>query len=159
MHGPNDAHAPGDLAPPVPPGQGPGEHADLPPSVAGDSVPGVPRQDRDVRAGQGRPAGRQEAARPTRQVGEDPVTLLDPTQAERLLTRWREIQADFVDDPTSAVSAADDLVSTTIRGITEGLERHTAALRTSLDRDGEIETEALRQALRGYRTLLDHLLA
>lgn len=61
---------------------------------------------------------------------------------ETLRARWHEIQSGFVDDPHAAVASADGLVREVL---------HASALR-------EADTEILRQALRGYRTVLESLL-
>lgn len=66
-----------------------------------------------------------------------------PVDAATLRARWHEIQSGFVDDPRAAVTSADELVRQALQN---------AALRDATD------TEALRQALRGYRTVLENLL-
>jgi len=65
-----------------------------------------------------------------------------PAGAGALRERWRDIQSGFVDDPPTAVASADDLVRETL---------HATPL-------AESGTEPLRQALRGYRTVLESLL-
>lgn len=72
--------------------------------------------------------------------------------ADRLRTRWRELQADFVDDPERAVRAADDVVDEMMRTISERRQRLTG------EWQGHTDTEELRQALRGYRSFFDTLL-
>lgn len=63
-----------------------------------------------------------------------------PGDARDIRARWHEIQSGFVDDPRAAVAAAGDLVHQAVRTADEG------------------DTEALRQALRGYRLVLESLL-
>lgn len=72
--------------------------------------------------------------------------------ADRLRTRWRELQADFVDDPERAVRAADDVVDEMMKTITERRQRLTG------EWQGHTDTEELRLALRGYRSFFDTLL-
>jgi hypothetical protein len=72
--------------------------------------------------------------------------------AERLRARWRELQADFVDDPQRAVRAADEVVDEVMRAITE----HRARL--AGEWQGHTDTEHLRLALREYRSFVDRLL-
>lgn len=62
--------------------------------------------------------------------------------AETLRARWRDIQAGFVDDPHTALTSADALVREAL---------HATEVRRA-------ETETLRQALQGYRTILESLL-
>lgn len=72
--------------------------------------------------------------------------------AEQLRTRWRELQADFVDDPERAVRTADEVIDEMMKTITERRQRLTG------DWQGQSDTEELRQALRGYRSFFDTLL-
>lgn len=65
-----------------------------------------------------------------------------PIDPEALRARWHDIQSGFVDDPHAAVASADGLVREAL---------HASGLRGA-------DTEILRQALRGYRTILESLL-
>src|SRR5215831_663694 len=79
-------------------------------------------------------------------------------EAERLIARWREIQAGFVDEPRRAVQDADALVA----DLMDRLARMLASEREQLEPAGEagkVSTEDLRQGLRRYRTLFERLLA
>jgi hypothetical protein len=80
-----------------------------------------------------------------------PEEVFGAKETERLRGRWRELQADFVDDPERAVHAADQLVGEVLAAITE----HKRAL-DEIWHAGD--TEQLRVALRRYRTFLDRLL-
>jgi hypothetical protein len=71
--------------------------------------------------------------------------------------RWRELQADFVDDPKRAVEGADQLVDEVMHKLTETLTAHKKTLSGQWQgNDGD--TEELRLALRKYRSFLDQLL-
>jgi hypothetical protein len=70
----------------------------------------------------------------------------------RLRARWRELQADFVDDPERAVREADGVVDEVVRTITEHRERLAG------EWQGHTDTEHLRLAMREYRTFVDRLL-
>jgi hypothetical protein len=70
----------------------------------------------------------------------------------RLRARWRELQADFVDDPERAVREADGVVDEVVRTITEHRERLAG------EWQGHTDTERLRLAMREYRTFVDRLL-
>jgi hypothetical protein len=71
---------------------------------------------------------------------------------ERFRARWRELQADFVDDPQRAVREAGEVVDEVMRTLTEHRQRLAG------DGEGRADTEDLRIALRGYRSFLDGLL-
>lgn len=70
----------------------------------------------------------------------------------RLRARWRELQADFVDDPQRAVQEADGVLDEVLRTITEHRERLAG------EWQGHTDTEDLRLAMRGYRSFFDRLL-
>lgn len=71
-------------------------------------------------------------------------------------TRWREVQADFVDDPARAVRGADELVDEVLKQLSETLAKHKHGLEGGWQDRGE--TEELRVALRKYRSFFDQLL-
>lgn len=85
--------------------------------------------------------------------------LLDDAAAQPFAARWSDVQARFVDDPRSAVQAADTLVSELVREVTDRLERHRSGLEQHWGRGDQPDTEALRQALQQYRALFDRLLS
>ncbi len=72
--------------------------------------------------------------------------------AQRLRARWRELQADFVDDPQRAVREADEVVDEVMRTIAEHRQRLVG------EWQGHTDTEHLRLALREYRSFFDRLL-
>ncbi len=102
--------------------------------------------------------------------------LPDPAR-ERYTQHWFEVQRRFVDDPSAAVSEADDLVSDVMsargypladfeqraadisvdhpRVVDNYRAAHEIALR---HRRGEANTEDLRKAMVHYRSLFDELL-
>jgi hypothetical protein len=75
---------------------------------------------------------------------------------EQLHERWAAIQSTFVDDPHGSVAAAADLVTEAIATLVTSVEEQERGLRGEWDHDG-VDTEGLRNALRGYRGLLDRL--
>ena len=77
----------------------------------------------------------------------------DPAQ---LHEQWSAIQSSFVDDPHGSVAAAAELVGEAIAALVAGIQERERGLRGEWDRDGA-DTEDLRNALRGYRGLLDQL--
>jgi hypothetical protein len=94
-----------------------------------------------------------EAARPQEPANGTTGMAGDP---ERIHERWATIQATFVDDPRGSVAAAAELVTETIAALVASAEQRERGLRGEWERDG-VDTEGLRNTLRGYRGLLDQL--
>lgn len=105
------------------------------------------------------------------------IVPLAAHEAQRFRMEWQGVQARFVDSPRTAVAEADLLVRDvmTRRGYPMGdfesraadlsvehpvvVENFRAAHRIALlERQGEADTEALRQAFVHYRALFDELL-
>lgn len=79
--------------------------------------------------------------------------FFDESAVDRFRDRWRELQADFVDDPAGAVRSADELVDEAIRELAE--RKRGLAGRWQ---DGAGDTEELRVAMQEYRSFFDQLL-
>ena len=93
---------------------------------------------------------------PSREPG---ARLLEEDELQRIVTRWREIQAHFVDEPRTAVERADALVAGLMQQLATMFARERAELEQRwADGDGA-STEELRQSLRRYRLLFERLLA
>jgi len=105
------------------------------------------------------------------------IQPLVPAERERFVSAWRATQAQFVDEPTAAITEADRLVAEVMRarGYPVGdfeqraadisvdhpsvLEHYRAAHTIALANDrGETNTEDLRQAMVHYRALFEDLL-
>jgi hypothetical protein len=104
------------------------------------------------------------------------VRDLDPTERERFSAQWQSLQSRFVDDPKGAVTEADELVSSLMqtRGypvadfnqraadisvdhpqvVANYRSAHAIALQLA---KGEANTEDLRTATIGYRSLFEEL--
>ncbi len=95
---------------------------------------------------------------------------------ERYLERWQAVQAEFVDDPRTAVASADSLIQSVMaeRGYpVEDFEQRAADVSVEhpqvvenyrrghrlaqASAGGDSSTENLRQAMRHYRALFDEL--
>lgn len=74
-------------------------------------------------------------------------------------TRWRDLQATFVDDPREAMERADGLVEEIVITLTGSLTTRTSELRDRWKNADQSDTEQLRLALRDYRAMLEQLLA
>jgi hypothetical protein len=128
-----------------------------------------------------RAGGRREAERElaARQKRHDELELkpLSHDARERYLQQWQATQGRFVDDPTGAVSEADDLVQKVMRDLgypVDDFEQRAADIsvehpelvekyRTAngiarASERGEASTEDLRHSVRHYRALFVELL-
>jgi hypothetical protein len=104
------------------------------------------------------------------------IRPLSPAARGRYVEQWQAVQAQFVDEPGSAVKRADDLIQSAMaeRGYpVEDFEQRAADLSVDhprvvdnyreghrlaqTDADGADATEALRQAMRHYRALFSDL--
>jgi hypothetical protein len=83
--------------------------------------------------------------------------LLDTERAGEFRQRWRDLQADFVDDPQRAVRGAGDLSREILTALSDTIADAERVDRWKAE-DGTSGTEDLRIALRQYRTLVDRLL-
>jgi hypothetical protein len=89
--------------------------------------------------------------------GRDDVVIA-PEQNTGFRTRWREIQAEFIEDPRRAAEDADELVSEITKVFAAQAEERRNRLASSWQREGTHGTEELRLVMRHYRGLVDHML-
>jgi hypothetical protein len=113
----------------------------------------------------------------SRRVGKLPLRSLSPSECATFSQSWRRRQEQFVDTPSVAVSGAHELVQRVMlaRGYpVEDFEQSVADLSVDYgaivshyraahqleeaNRSGQIDTEALRQAMVHYRALFEELL-
>lgn len=87
------------------------------------------------------------------------TALFPGTEAETFHSRWSDIQASFVDEPRSAVEQADALVAEVMQRLAQVFADERGRLEGQWDRGEDTDTEALRQALRRYRSFFDRLLS
>jgi hypothetical protein len=87
-----------------------------------------------------------------------PAVAEPAARTAQLQERWLAIQSDFVDDPRRSVASAADLVTEAIGALVAQIKERDASLRGTWD-NGHADTEVLRNALRDYRSFLDHLVA
>jgi hypothetical protein len=85
--------------------------------------------------------------------------LFPDNETTNFRSQWQDVQASFVDDPRNAVKHADELVASTIHRLAETFADEKAKLEAGWAQGGEADTEALRQALRRYRSFFDRLLS
>ncbi|MFF7977356.1 hypothetical protein [Streptomyces sp. NPDC007905] len=84
--------------------------------------------------------------------------LLKPQDEDDFRKRWEKIQNTFVDDPREAVQAADSLVANVMQTLATTFDEHKKELEDQWNRSGQADTEALRTALRHYRSFFNRLL-
>jgi hypothetical protein len=85
-----------------------------------------------------------------------PTALLVSLDAEGVRRRLLDIQASFVDEPRQAVQEAGRFADELVQQVIEVLQAQRSQLHGTAAED---DTEQLRLALRGYRQLVDRLLA
>ncbi len=85
--------------------------------------------------------------------------LFPEDELRGLRSHWDRVQSSFVDEPRAAVEQADSLVADIFARISAQFASERKQLEKQWDRGGEIDTEDLRQALKGYRAFFDRLLA
>ena len=81
-------------------------------------------------------------------------TLFGADNARSFQDRWRDVQLRFVDSPKDAAADAAKLIDEAVEKLTAGLK----AQRDGLASDTE-DTEELRVQLRGYRDILNRIVA
>jgi hypothetical protein len=87
------------------------------------------------------------------------ASLFDQGDADGYRTRWSAIQTGFVDEPRKAVEEADGLVAEVIKRLTESFAGERTHLEEAWDRNENVNTEDLRQAMQRYRSFFERLLA
>lgn len=77
---------------------------------------------------------------------------------DELRSRWNSIQAQFVDQPCTAIEQADALIADALERIQKSLAEQQAVLRDRWYDHEDISTEELRVTLQDYRSYLNSLL-
>jgi hypothetical protein len=135
-----------------------------------------PEYDRAVGAAESRREGEAELQARQERREELEIRPLSSASRTRYLEMWQRVQAQFVDDPRTAVASADSLIQSAMaeRGypvedfdqraadvsvdhpqvVEDYREGHRLAQASA---NGDDSTEDLRQAMRHYRSLFDDL--
>jgi hypothetical protein len=90
-------------------------------------------------------------------VSDAPKSLLGDTTT--LMAQWRQAAVEFVDDPRASVSHAADVAAEAVSRLETVLCEQRAAWDGNGTGNGQTDTEALRQAILGYRRFLDRLVS
>jgi len=118
-------------------------------SPTGDGSPTI-----DVGSGSGAVAD--EAEPPARGIN---GPLFSRNKCHDFDEEWQRIQVSFVDEPQAAVKQADALVKKTIDALTASFSGLRSSLEKTWEREEEVSTEQLRQALQSYRSFFRRLLS
>lgn len=86
-----------------------------------------------------------------------PEMLFPNEETQNFRSRWNDIQAKFVDEPSSTVREADTLVAEVMAKITKMFADQRQTLESQWSK-GDTSTEDLRQVLQHYRTFFNRLL-
>ena len=91
--------------------------------------------------------------------GDATVRLFQSDELQAVVRKWREIQAEFVDQPKRAMQEADELVSELMDRLTQTFAAQRDQLEARWSESETISTEELRQGLQRYRSFFERLLA
>jgi len=86
-----------------------------------------------------------------------PEMLFGSEETQHFRARWNEVQAKFVDEPSSSVREADALVAEVMAKITQLFADQRQTLESQWSK-GDTSTEDLRQVLQHYRSFFNRLL-
>jgi hypothetical protein len=137
-----------------------------------------PEYERTVDQADSRAAAERELAERRKRVEGMELRPLDPDEREGYLATWKQVQADFVDDPSGATTRADRLIQEVMaaRGYPTETEFETRAADLSVNHARVVNeyraareisehnaaegvpTEALRRGFVHYRALFEDLL-
>jgi hypothetical protein len=93
-------------------------------------------------------------------VGDQPhAQLLADDELQSILGRWKDIQAEFVDEPRTAVQDADALVAELMQRLAQTFASKRGQLESRWASGDDVSTEELRHGLRRYRSFFERLLA
>ena len=85
--------------------------------------------------------------------------LLDDGELQGITARWKDIQAEFVEEPKAAVQQADALVAELMQRLAAMFATERAELENRWAGGDQVSTEDLRQGLRLYHSFFERLLA
>jgi hypothetical protein len=133
-----------------------------------DQIAAAGRADSAERPGQGQypPADRLQPGTATRggvrsglADAQPPAQLLENDEMQSMLAQWKDIQAEFVDEPRKAVQDADALVADLMQRLARMFAGERDQLESRWAGGDEVSTEDLRDGLRRYRSFFERLLA
>jgi hypothetical protein len=117
------------------------------------------RADSTERGSQGQYGSADRQATDLRAGGQAPAQLLEGDEMESMRAQWKDIQAEFVDEPRKAVQDADALVADLMQRLAQMFAGERDQLESRWAGGDEVSTEDLRDGLRRYRSFFERLLA
>jgi hypothetical protein len=90
---------------------------------------------------------------------EAPVRLFEADELNAVIRKWRDIQADFVDQPKRAMQEADELVGELMNRLARTFTEQREQLEARWGDSETVSTEDLRKDLQRYRSFFERLLA
>jgi hypothetical protein len=117
------------------------------------------RADSTERGNQGQYPSADRPATDLRVGGEAPAQLLEGDEMQSMRAQWKDIQAEFVDEPRKAVQDADALVADLMQRLAQMFAGERDQLESRWAGGDEVSTEDLRDGLRRYRSFFERLLA
>jgi transposase len=91
--------------------------------------------------------------------GQPHAQLLEDHELQSILAQWKDIQAEFVDEPKIAVQNADALVAELMQRLAQVFASERQQLESRWSGGADVSTEDLRRGLRRYRSFFERLLA
>jgi hypothetical protein len=88
-----------------------------------------------------------------------PAQLLADDELHSIQARWKDIQAEFVDEPRSAVQDADALVADLMQRLARMFASEREQLESQWASGNDVSTEDLRRGLHRYRSFFERLIA
>jgi hypothetical protein len=85
--------------------------------------------------------------------------LLADDELQSILVQWKEVQAEFVDEPRRAVQDADALVADLMQRLARMFASERDQIESRWAGGDDVSTEDLRRGLRRYRSFFERLLA
>jgi hypothetical protein len=99
-----------------------------------------------------------ETARPHDHDDLDADSVFADDQANGFRDRWREVQASFVDDPTTAVRSADELIGEVVGALNAALQERQRTLGEGWRDASDVATEEMRATLVRYRAVFQRII-
>jgi hypothetical protein len=91
--------------------------------------------------------------------GRPHARLLEEHELQSIRAQWRDIQAEFVDEPRTAVRDADALVAELMQRLAQTFASEREQLESRWAGGDDVSTEDLRRGLRRYHSFFERLLA
>jgi hypothetical protein len=85
--------------------------------------------------------------------------LFEDNELQSIRGQWKDIQAEFVDEPRKAVQEADALVAELMQRLAQTFAMEREGLEARWAGGEDVSTEDLRHGLRRYRSFFERLLA